>query len=117
MTELLCQVWDREIFENETELNKYFATLRKENDKNLYTKYSFNINLDEFDKILSDYISHNNKKIYLYFFKLTFELKFNNNITQCIDPIIIQIMLCNTLRVIYYVILIISYREVLNSCK
>ena len=75
MTELLCQLCDREIFENENELNKYFDNLRKENDENLYTKFSIIIiNLDEFDKILSDYISHNNNKFYLYFSKLTFEL-------------------------------------------
>ena len=86
MTELLCPVFDREIFENETELNNYSATLSKTYHRSLYKKYTINnINLDDFDKILSDYISQNNKKFYLYFFKLTFELKINNNITQCIE--------------------------------
>ena len=52
----------------------------------MYTKYTINnINLDEFDKILSVYISHLNKIIYLCFFKLTFELKFNDNIIQCVE--------------------------------
>ena len=39
---LLCEICDREKIKNESEYN--------------------NINLDEFDKILSDYISHHNKK-------------------------------------------------------
>ena len=70
MMELLCEVCDREILENESERNKYFATLRKENDRSLYAEYTINkINLDEFDNFLSDYISHNNKKFYLYFFQ------------------------------------------------
>ena len=35
MTELLCKVCDREIFENESELNKYLASLRKSYDRSL----------------------------------------------------------------------------------
>ena len=34
--DLLCKVCDRLIIENESENNKYLATLCKENDKNLY---------------------------------------------------------------------------------
>ena len=57
--DLLCKVYDREIFEKESERNNYIATLRRRNDKGLYTKYTvYNVNLDELDKILSDYISH-----------------------------------------------------------
>ena len=58
MTELLCEVCDREIFENEIERNKYLATLRKGNDRSLDAKYTINnIISDEFDK--------NFKRLYL----------------------------------------------------
>ena len=59
--ELLCKVCDREIFENESERNNHTATLHKKNDKCLYANYTINnVNLDEFDKILNDYIiAHN----------------------------------------------------------
>ena len=51
--DLLCKVCDREIFKNEYE--NYVATLRKKKNKSLYTRYIFNnVNLDEFDEILSD---------------------------------------------------------------
>ena len=63
------EICDREKIENESEYN--------------------NINLDEFDKILSDYISHHNKKFYLYFIKCEFELVFDNIFTAKIEKIII----------------------------
>ena len=65
MTELLCKVCNREIFENESERNKYLATLHKENDESLYKKYIINNkNLDDVNKILNDYISTNNKNFH-----------------------------------------------------
>ena len=55
MTELLCRLCDREIFENESELKKYLATLRKKDDKSIFKKNAINkSNLDEVDKILND---------------------------------------------------------------
>ena len=51
--DLLCDVRDRSIIENEPEYMNYQATLRKENDQNLYKKYTFNnVILAEVNKIL-----------------------------------------------------------------
>ena len=41
--------------------------------------------MDEFDKILNQYISHHNKKFCLYVYKLTFSLEFNKNFIQSIE--------------------------------
>ena len=82
--EFLCKVCDRSIIENESEYKKHLATSGKKNDKCLYTKYTINnVNLNEFNKILSEYISHHNKNVDLYVYKITFELNFNNNFVQC----------------------------------
>ena len=70
--DLLCKICDREIIENESEYKK--------DDKSIYKKYVINNNnLDEFDKILSYYISHHNKKFDIYFFKCDFQIEFDNN--------------------------------------
>ena len=69
MTDLLCRLWDREIFENESELNKYLASLRNPNDKRIYKNYTVNnIDLNDVNKILDDYISTHNKNFDFYFF-------------------------------------------------
>ena len=44
-----------------------------------------NINLDELDGILNQYISHHNKKIDLYLYKLTFSSEFSNSSLQTIE--------------------------------
>ena len=86
MLDFLCEVCDREILDNESVPKKCIATSHKENDKSSYTKYTFNyVKLDEFDKILNDYISHHIKKFDLYFFKLIIGLKLNNDFTQSIE--------------------------------
>ena len=41
--------------------------------------------MDEFDKILSDYISHHNKKFDFYFFNCETEIEFGNNFTAKIE--------------------------------
>ena len=65
--DLLCKQCDRDIYENESERKKYLASLRKENDMSVYSKYTINkINLDEFEKILNDYITAYIKKIDFY---------------------------------------------------
>ena len=62
--EFFCKICDRSIIEDETEYYEYLATLRKKNDKCFYKKYTFNnVNLDAFDKILSDYITTQNKNL------------------------------------------------------
>ena len=78
--ELLCKVCDREMFENESEYEKYITTLRRKKYRCSYEKYTINnVKLDEFDKILSDYISHPNKKFDFYFFNPEFQIEFDNN--------------------------------------
>ena len=58
----LCMTCDRSPIENESEHQYYRATLRKKNDKSLYKKHTIkNINLDEYDKRLHDYITTPNK--------------------------------------------------------
>ena len=52
------------MIENESEDNEYLATLRKKNDKSLYRNYTIkNVNSDDFDKLLNDYISHPKKSL------------------------------------------------------
>ena len=81
--DLLCRVCDREIKENESEYKNYIATLRKRDDKSTYKKYVIiNINLDEYDKILKDYVSTHNKKFDIYFIFCEFEIQFDNNSTR-----------------------------------
>ena len=79
--DLLCKVCDREIIENE-----YIASLGKRDDNSIYDNYTIiNINLDEFDKILNDYINTYNKKFDIYYIKCTFEIEFDNNFIAKIE--------------------------------
>ena len=79
----LCQVCDREIIENESEYRNYVATLRKKGDESIYKKYSINnINLDEVDKILKDYVSSHNKTFDIYFIYCEFKIQFDENSTR-----------------------------------
>ena len=81
--DLLCEVCDRLIVENESEYNKYVATLRKENDKSIYKKYVINnVNLDDVDKILNDYVRIHNKKFDLYLIKCEFSILLDNFTTN-----------------------------------
>ena len=58
----LCKVCDRLTLENESEYYTYLATLRKKDDKSFDKKYTYNnVNLDEVNKILNDYISSHNE--------------------------------------------------------
>ena len=59
----ICQVCDRPLIENPSEYQQNLATSHKKNDISLYIKYTINnINLDELDKILNDYITTHNEK-------------------------------------------------------
>ena len=56
------------------------------NDKSLFKNYtSNNINLDEVDKILNDYISHHNANFDSYFTNCDFKIEFGNNFTTDIE--------------------------------
>ena len=49
---ILCNVWDRQIFEDENQLKQYIATHRKRINRCFYIDYTINdIDLDGFDKI------------------------------------------------------------------
>ena len=84
---ILCNICDREILEIESDYNSYVATLRKKNDKCLYTKYTIikNNNLDELDETLSGYISHHNKNFGLYFNNWELEIEVDNILTAYIQ--------------------------------
>ena len=79
MTELLCRACDSDIFENEIKLNKFLTSLQKEKDKTIYKNYVINnVNLEDIDKKLNDYVKIHNKKFNLYFIKCNFNIKFDN---------------------------------------
>ena len=66
--DLLCKVSDKESIENESEYKNYIATQYKKDDKSIYKKYvNNNINLDEVNRILKNYVSTHNRKIDIYF--------------------------------------------------
>ena len=74
--DILCKVCDKNIIENESESKNYITTLRKKDDKSIYKKYIiYNINLDEVDKILKDYVSTHKKNLISIFFVVN--LKYN----------------------------------------
>ena len=82
----LCKVCDRPIIENESEYMNYLTNLRKKNDKSLYKNYAFNnINLDEVDKILIEYITTLNKKFDLEFINCENKKEFDNTFTTNIE--------------------------------
>ena len=82
----LCNVCDREIFEDEIQLQEYVSTQRKRIDRCLYVDYTINnIDLNGFDKKLNEYVSYHIRKFTSYILKITCELKFNNNYIQTLE--------------------------------
>ena len=80
MMDFLCQTCDRSLIENESEYQYYRATLRKKNVERLYKKYTIkNINLDEYDKIINDYITTHNKNFDVDLVNCEFKIEFDNN--------------------------------------
>ena len=83
---ILCKVCDPSIIENESEYKDYLANMRKKHDKSLYKNYTVNnINLDEVDKILNDYITTHSKKLDLYFINCEFKIELDNIFTTFIE--------------------------------
>ena len=79
---ILCAVCDRSIIENESEYKNYITTLRRKNDKSLYKKHTnSNVNLDEFDKILTDYNTTLKENFDFHLFNCEFKIEFDNNFT------------------------------------
>ena len=88
MTDLPWKICDRKFFENEDVFMNYMTTLRKKNGKSIYNKYTINnINLDEFEKRLDNYVTTHNKKFDFYFIRCEFILQFDNNFTENIEYI------------------------------
>ena len=81
--DFLCELCDQSIIENHSEYNNYLATLRKKNDKfykkNIKKCTINNVNLDEVNKILNDYLSTYNKKFDFSFINCEFVIEFDNN--------------------------------------
>ena len=46
-----------------------------------YQKVIHNVTLDEFDRIINDYVSTNNKKFNIYYIYCEFNIQFDNNFT------------------------------------
>ena len=65
--DFLCRICDRSFIGNESEYRKYLTTLRKKTNKSLYKKITINnVDLDESNKILNDYISTHKKIRFFY---------------------------------------------------
>ena len=75
---ILCSSCDREIFDDKT----YIKTI----DRFLYIEYTIDdVNLNNFEKRINEYISYHNTKFIRYLFKLSCELEFNNNFIQIFE--------------------------------
>ena len=83
MTELLCVKCNHVFFEDKNKFYNYLSTFQKQNDKNIYKKIIIdNIDLDNIDKILNDYIKLHNKKFVIYFVKCLFNIRFDDDIYE-----------------------------------
>ena len=81
--ELLCPVCDRSIIENESAYHEYTATMRKKNDKELYDNFIIDdVNLDEVDKIIIDYVTIHNEKFDVSLVRCDFIVEFDDFITN-----------------------------------
>ena len=104
--EFLCKQCDRLSIENHSEYMKYLATMRKENHKSLYKKYTINnINLDEVEKNLNDYVTFLNKKLNFYFINFEFVIEFDNNFTTNRETIYVHNVESNKIKkyLLYYI--------------
>ena len=83
----ICQVCDRSIIENPSEYQHYpVDTSHKKNDNSLYIKYTIdNINLDEVDKILNDYITTHIEKFNFYLISCKLVIEFDYNSKENIE--------------------------------
>ena len=81
--EFPCNVCDRSIIEQELKYYEYLATLRKIDDKSLYRKFTINnVDLEEVNKILNDYISTHNKYFDYYFKICEFVAEFDKKVSS-----------------------------------
>ena len=79
MTDLLCRVCDSDKFDNKDELHNYLAIQGKKIDKSIYKKIIIdNIDIDEVDNILCNFVEVHNKKFNIFFIKCCFNIRFTN---------------------------------------
>ena len=91
MTALLCLKCNQDIFDDKNKLDKYLSNFQIENDMNINKKIIIdNIDLDNVDKILINYINNHNKKFDVYFVKCLFNINFDNVIYE-LDTVYVYI--------------------------
>ena len=102
--EYICQVCDRSLIENPSEYQYYLITLHKKNDNSLYIKYTINnINLDDLDKKINDYISTHNEKFNFYLITCKFVIEFDDNSIENIESnSFYNTDIINTKRILLY---------------
>ena len=107
MMDMLCKVCDRSLIENPSEYQHCLSTLRKKNDKGFFIKiYTINIiKLDEFKKILNDYITTHNKKLKFNLVIYEFQIEFDNNFIINIETIYIHKIESEKIKIylLYYI--------------
>ena len=117
MTELLCLKCNLEIFEDKNKLYNYLTTFQKEDDKNIYKKIIIdNIDLDNIDEILNNYIDNHNKKFDFYFVKCLFKISFDNDIYE-FDTIFVYNKECYKIiiQLIFFINIMKSQSKIFNN--
>ena len=79
----ICEVCDRSIIQDPSEYQYYLTNGHRKNNKKLYMQYTIkNINFDELDKVLNDYVATLNKKFDFYLFSCKLIIELDNNLTE-----------------------------------
>ena len=79
MTDLLCENCNNDSFKNSNNLNDYLNNIQKEIDNNICLKIVTNIDLNDVNKILNNYIEIHDKKFIVYNIKCIFDILFDDN--------------------------------------
>ena len=80
MCDLLCADCRRKIFKNSDDIIDYFNNIKEEIDNNTRKKvYIDNIDLNNIEEILNNYINNNYNKYDYYFVKVTFNISFDED--------------------------------------
>ena len=104
MIELLCEICDSDIFDDEDKLYKYLTTFQKDDDKSINKKIIIdNINLNDIDKVLNNYIDIYNKKFDFYWVRTSFNFLFSDNNIYVLN----YIFICN--KEIYKIMMVLLY--------
>ena len=82
----IFEACDRSLIENLSEYQHYLDTSHKKKDNSLYIKYTINnINLDEVDKTLNDYITTHNEKFNFCLINCKLVIEFDDNFIENIE--------------------------------